>query len=111
VHESGVEAQRDVVEEDSTVHSGGVDPTFRAVESRERGERVVWVEAEIPREVVPRTERDADEGNVLLERDGRNCPQRTVSARDPERRDAALRSLPSDARSVLAGTQLRSLDA
>jgi hypothetical protein len=54
-----------------------VDAALFAGESRERGDRVLDVEAEVAREVVPRPKGDANEGPVVLRGragDGRERP-------------------------------------
>ena len=43
------------------------------------------VEPDVPSEVVPRPERDADEGQVALERDPGDAPERAVAPGHPER--------------------------
>src|SRR5204862_1467168 len=61
VHESCVETERDVVQEEPVVHAADVDPAPAAVERVTGADRIVPVEAEVAGEVVPRPERDADE--------------------------------------------------
>ena len=62
-----------------------VDSALGSPERVERGERVVTIEAEVPREVVPGPERDADEGQAALDRDrGHRC-ERAVASGHPER--------------------------
>jgi hypothetical protein len=52
--------------------------------------------------VIARPERDADEGKVALERDGRDRGQRAVTTRHPERIAAGARRLSRDLTRVLA---------
>jgi hypothetical protein len=75
-----VGAERDVVEEDPAVDAADVDPPLGRVEGVERRHRVVRVEAEVTGEVVARPERDDDEGQVALERDGGHRRERAVAA-------------------------------
>ena len=85
VHELGVHPQRDVVQEHAAVHSADVDPALGSPERVERGDRVVAIEAEIPREVVAGPERDADEREAPLHSDGGHGRQRAVAPGHPER--------------------------
>ena len=63
----GVEAERDVVDEDTPVDLGEVDPALAAVdEGVERPDDVVAVDSEIEREVVAGAGRDARVGQVEL---------------------------------------------
>ncbi len=77
VHEAGVDAERDVVEEDAVADLADVDLSLDriVVEGRQRAERIVAVEADVSGEVVPRSERNADEGRVGLERDRGDLPR------------------------------------
>jgi hypothetical protein len=79
VDEARVEPQRDVVEKDAIPDRAHVDPPLVAVERREGSDRVVPVDAQIPGEVVPRPERDADERKVALEGDRGDGGERPVS--------------------------------
>jgi hypothetical protein len=108
VHELGVEAERDVVQEHVPVHAAGVDPALDPEERLERGERIVAIEPEIAREVVARPVGDADERKVALERDLGDGRQRAVATGDAE----ALRiGCARELRCVLAlGKEMR-LDA
>ena len=85
VDEIGVEAERQVVEKESTVDATDIDTLLGAVEGGERRQRIVAIEAEIARKVVASPERDADERQVALQRDGRHRRQRAVTAGHPER--------------------------
>ena len=82
-----------------------VDRRARALEGIERRERVVAVESEVPREVVPRPERHADERHVALDRHARDRGERAVAARDPERVRVGV---PSERLDVL--TRLKDVD-
>ena len=83
VDEPGVDAERDVVEEEPVAGLPDVDPPLdrAVVEGCERAERIVAVETDISREMVPRAERDADERSVRLERDRGDGCERAVAAR------------------------------
>ena len=81
VDEPGVDAERDVVEEEPLGHAADVDPAFGPAGERfERGERIVAVEAEISGEMVARAERDADEGRIGVECGLRDRGERPVAA-------------------------------
>src|SRR5262249_3098396 len=68
--EARVETERDVVQEEAVVRTPDVDRELGAVDERiERADRVVAVEADVAREVVPRPEWDADERDSPFERD------------------------------------------
>jgi hypothetical protein len=84
VHEARVQAERDVVEEELLADATDVDALLSAVERVEGGERVVAVEPEIPREVVARPVRDADERELALDRDRGHGRKRAVAAGDSE---------------------------
>ena len=84
VDEPRVEAERDVVQEEPVSDPAHVDPPLLPVEGRERADRVVAVEAEVPGEVVAGPERDADERNVLLDRHLGDRRERAVPARHPQ---------------------------
>ena len=84
VHEARVEAERDVVQEEPVFDPADVDPPLVAVEGRERADRVVAIEADVPGEVVAGPERDADERNVLLDRDVGDRGERAVPTRHPQ---------------------------
>ena len=70
VDEPGVGAERDVVQEDPVVGLADVDAPLDGVvvECGERAERIVAVEPEVAREVVPRAEGDTDERGTGIER-------------------------------------------
>lgn len=102
VHEAGVDAERDVVEEQALPGSADVDPALNPVERGQRCERIVTVEADVAREVVSGAEGDADERKLPRERDVGDRCQRPVAARDPDR---AGRSLRRECRRVVAGLQ------
>ncbi len=65
--ELGVEAERDVVQEEPIRDAPGVDPALRAFEGVECMDGIVSVELEVACEVVSRAERDADERQAALE--------------------------------------------
>src|SRR6185312_15588765 len=85
VHEAGVDPERDVVQEETLVRTADVDAPFGPTERLQRAARVVPVDPEVAGEVVARSERDADEGQVSFERDAGDRRQRSVSACHPER--------------------------
>jgi hypothetical protein len=85
MNETGVDPERDVVQEETFVGTADIDTPFGPAERAECTARVASVEAEVAGEVVARSERDADEGQVSFERDGGDRGQRPVTARDPER--------------------------
>ena len=85
-HEAGVNAERDVVQEQAAVGATDVDAALLAVhESVERTDWVVAVEADVAREVVACAERDAHERQPSLQGDLNHDRERTVAACDPER--------------------------
>ena len=85
VDEPCVDAQGHVVQEQPAVRAADVDPALLPVERLERPERVVPVETEVPRKVVPRPERDRHEGNTALDGDLGHGRERPVAAGHPER--------------------------
>ena len=85
VDEPGVDPERDVVQEEPVAGAGDVDAALGSVVERgQRRDRVVAVEAQVAGEVIPRPERDADERDVLLQRDLRDGGERAVAAGHPE---------------------------
>jgi hypothetical protein len=108
VHELGVEPQRDVVEEQAAAHLADVDLPLTAGERLERGDRIVAVESEVAGEVVSRSEGDADEREVAVERDLRDRRERPVAPGDADRvRVGELREL----RRLLARLKKSRLDS
>jgi hypothetical protein len=69
VDELGVDAERDVVQEDPVSDAADVDAPLPPGEGIQRADRIVPVEAEVPREVVARSEGDGDERELALEGD------------------------------------------
>jgi hypothetical protein len=94
-----VDAQGHVVQEQPPVRPADVDPPLLPRERLERAERIVTVETEVSDEVVPRAERDHDEGDTALERDLGYRRERPVAASHAER---ALGRRTRDLRSVFA---------
>jgi hypothetical protein len=84
VNETGVDPERDVVQEETLVGTADVDAPFGSAERMQRDARVVPVDPEVAGEVVARSERDTDKGQVSFERDGCDRRQRSVTARHPE---------------------------
>lgn len=85
VDEVGVSADRDVVQEESLADASDVDPSLHASEGDQGADRIVTIETEVAREVVPGAERDADERQVALDRDLGDRRQRSVAPGDPHR--------------------------
>ena len=108
VDEHRVQAEREVVQEQAVAGTADVDAPLLAGEALERGERVVAVEPEVAREVVARAERDADERDVLLERDLGHRREGAVAAGHSEHVRAGG---PRDLLEVLALTQDMRVDA
>jgi flagellar biosynthesis/type III secretory pathway protein FliH len=85
VHEPRVHPERDVVQERTLVDASDVDHSLTAAFVRvERRDRIVAIEAEIPRKVVPRSERHAHERQPALERGFRDGCERTVATGDSQ---------------------------
>jgi hypothetical protein len=84
VDEAGVEAERDVVQEETLGYCSDIDSALDAVKRRQRADGVVAVETEVSREVVARAERDADQRDIALERHPRDGSQRAVAAGHPD---------------------------
>ena len=82
VDEPGVEAERDVVQEETVTGPPDVDPPLAARERVERSDRVVAVEAEVARKVVAGAERHAHEPKVALDGDTRDGSERSVAVLD-----------------------------
>ena len=108
MHESCVEPERDVVQEEPAVRTPDVDAAFGSAEGIERRQRVITFHPEVACEVVARSERDADKCGVTLDRHLRHRCERTVPARDPE---YLCRGVPGDLGGVVAGPQQVRLDA
>jgi len=85
MNETGVDPERDVVEEETLVGTADIDTPFGPAKRPECTTRVAAVEPEVAGEVVARSERDADKGQISFERDGGDRGQRPVTARHPER--------------------------
>ena len=84
-HEARVQPDRDVVQEETVTCAAHVDGTLGSLERVERGDRVVGIEPEVAGEVVPRPDRDDEEGQPALDRNGCDRPQRAVAAARAER--------------------------
>ena len=81
VHQSRIDTERHVVQEDALIRAADVDAPLRSVGERAQGaDRIVAVEAEVAREVVTGTERDADERGIAFERNLRDRRQRAVAS-------------------------------
>ena len=87
----GVDAERDVVDEDPAVDGGEVDAALDGVaEGVERADDVVAVEAEVEREVVAGAGRDADERHVGRHGDRRHQGLGAVAAGHADHVGAAV---------------------
>jgi hypothetical protein len=84
VHEVGIEPQRHVVQEETFPDAPNVDSPFHALERGEGADRIVAIETQITRKVVPRAERDADEGQLAVEGHLGDRGERAVTAGDPQ---------------------------
>jgi hypothetical protein len=85
VDELRVEPERDVVQEQALADPADVDPPLHSPECVQRADRIVAVEAEVARKVVSRSEGNADEGDVALDRDFCDCGERPVTTGGAER--------------------------
>ena len=112
LHGCPVDPERDVVEEQATVHVADIDRAFERIGERvERADEIVRRDAEIAGEVVARTGRDADERQSVGHRGRRHDRQRSVSARHPERVAVVGHRSRNERREVVAGSQEHRLDA
>jgi hypothetical protein len=112
LHGCPVDPERDVVEEQATVHLADVDRAFEPIGERvERADEIVGRGAEIAGEVVARTGRDADEGQPVRNRGRRHDRQRSVSARHPERVAVVGHRALGERPEVVPGSQDHGLDA
>jgi hypothetical protein len=78
-------AQGDVVQEEAVTGPADVDHALPALEGRQGAQGVVPVESEVAGEVVPRAERDADEGGAALDGDGGDRGEGAVAPGDADR--------------------------
>ena len=85
VDELRIHPERDVVEEHPPVHLPDVHAPLGAPERVECRDRVVAVQPDVPREVIPSPERDADERQAALDRDRGDRCERAVATGHPER--------------------------
>jgi hypothetical protein len=90
VDERRVVAEADVVQEDIIRDPAHVDAPLPPAEGVKGRDRVVAVEPDVAREVVAGPERDADEGEIPLDRDLRNLRKRSVASGHPERLGVGL---------------------
>jgi hypothetical protein len=102
VHEACVYAERHVVEEELVGDGTDVDLPLRTREGTESADGIARVDVEVSRKVIPRSERDADERKIALERDGCDRSQRAVPARHPERAAPGIGSFARQLARVLA---------
>jgi hypothetical protein len=107
VDELGVRSDRDVVEEEPFAYLPDVDPSLHTLEGRESADRIVAVETEVAREVVPSAERDADERHVALECQLGDGRQRSVAPGDAQRG----RARPRERRRIVAGAEDSGFDS
>jgi hypothetical protein len=110
VDEARVDPERDVVQEDSVVDDAGVDTQLAPRERRQRREWVV-AQPEVVREVVPRPERDAGEGEIQVDRDLGDGGQRAVAPGDAERGRAAVGGFAGERGRVVPLREFARLDA
>ena len=80
VHERRVDPERDVVQEAAAADAAHVHAPFLAAEALERAERVVPIEPDVAGEVIPGAERNADEGQIALDRDRGDARHGAVTA-------------------------------
>jgi hypothetical protein len=90
VDELRIEPQRDVVQEQALADPTDVDPPLESPKRVQRADWIVAVESEVTREVVSRSEGNADEGDVALDRDLCDCGERTVTTGGAERRRVGI---------------------
>ena len=108
----GVDAERGVVDEHAVVDAREIDAPLDAVGERvERAHDVVAVEAEVEREVVARSRRDADVGDVAPGGDRRHERLRAVAAGHPDDLRAARDRALGELEQVIAALQDDRLDA
>ena len=112
LHRLGVDAERDVVDEDPAVDLGEVDPALAAVdEGVERADDVVAVDAEVEREVVARAGRDAGVGQAVRRRPSPRRSPATRRRRPSPARPRRRATRGADERpEVVAGPELDGLD-
>jgi hypothetical protein len=86
VDEECIDAQGDVVQEDSAAYAADVDAPLGPAEGGEGTDGVVSVETDIAGEVVPSPEGNADERKIPLDRDLGDGRERAVASCNPESR-------------------------
>jgi hypothetical protein len=91
--ESRIEAERNVVQEQSPVRPTDVDALLPSGERAQRGERIVAIETQVTREVVPGSEGDDDERDLTFDGDLGYPGQRAVAAGDSQRTVRCARKL------------------
>ena len=107
----GIETERDVVDEHTTVDLGEVNDPLAAVDERVQGaDDVVAVDAEIEREVVARTGRYARVGQAALGGDRRDDRLRAVAAGHREPVGAAIEGAADEPLEVPGRAELDRLD-
>jgi hypothetical protein len=79
VHERRVDPERDVVQESPASDPPDVDRALLAREPGQYADRVVPVEPQVPREVIARPVRNADERQPALHRDPSHARDRAVA--------------------------------
>jgi pyrroloquinoline-quinone synthase len=102
VDEARIEAERDVVQEETAVHACNVDRVLAASERAQSLRRIAALEPEVARDVVEGAERNGDERHAPLDRDLRDGRQRTVPAGHAH---GALGRPPRDLSGVVAGAE------
>ena len=111
LHRLRVEAQRDIVHEHPSVHHAEIDAMLATVDERvQRPDHVIAVDAEVEREVVPGTGRDAGVGQSGLGGDGRHDRLRAVATCHRQPIGAVRDGGPHQHFEVVARLQLDRLD-
>ena len=112
LHGLRVQPERDVVDEDASVHLREVDTALAAVDERIEGaDHVVAIYAQIEREVVARARRYAGVGEAELRGDPSHHRLRAVAARHRERVGPARDGVPHKSLEVGARGQLDGIDS
>ena len=112
LHDVGVDAERNVVDEQPAVHRRVVDPTFDRVSKRvHRVPRIVSVQSEVEREVVASSGAHTDEGQSVLDRDCRDECLRTVTTRHAQAVRTPLDGIARELLEIEAVVEEHGLDA
>ena len=107
----GIDPERDVVEKDAAVHLADVDPALDAVvDGIKRRSWIGRIQAQVTSEVVARSSRDADEGQIVAEGSLCHRCQRPVAARHGQRVGAGRHGLVDLFREAAIRAELRDAD-